>query len=85
VLRREFLKGIGTAALLGIGGTALASCEQAPTGPRDISAQLLWILNSEFIGFYAAEKNGYYADEGLNVDTLAGGVGIPTLDIVEMG
>ncbi len=50
----------------------------APAQPlTPITVQLLWTHNAQFAGFYAAEKKGYYADEGLAVALLEGG---PTVD-----
>jgi NitT/TauT family transport system substrate-binding protein len=44
-----------------------------------ISMQLLWTHNASFAGFYAADQNGYYADEGLAVTFIEGG---PTVDLI---
>lgn len=83
VSRRDFMKGMGAIGLLTVGGSALAACK--PKELRDIRTQLLWIKNTEFNGFYAADLKGYYAEEGLKVEVLPGGPGIVVPDLVEGG
>ncbi len=36
-----------------------------------VSLKLIWQDNSEFLGFYIAQERGYYAEEGLEVTTIA--------------
>lgn len=43
-----------------------------------ITVQLKYFHQAQFAGFYAADQNGYYADEGLQVSFLEGG---PTVDL----
>jgi len=81
VSRRDFMKGMGAIGLLSLGGSALAGC--GPKEPDKIRTQFLWIKNSEFNGFYAAETQGFYADEGLEVELLAGGPGVDTQQIMD--
>ena len=38
-----------------------------------ITVQLQWIHQAQFAGLYAADQNGYYAQEGLAVTFNAGG------------
>jgi PAS domain S-box-containing protein len=40
----------------------------APTDPRKVVLQLRWVHQFQFAGYYAAHWQGYYADEGLDVD-----------------
>jgi len=44
-----------------------------------VIVQLRWTHQAQFAGFYAADQNGYYADEGLAVTFLEGG---PTVDYI---
>ena len=53
--------------LLGIAGTAMA--ENAPR----LTVQLRWLDQAQFAGFYVADKKGYFAEEGIEVQTLPGG------------
>lgn len=43
-----------------------------------ITVQLKWTHQAQFAGFYAADQNGYYADEGLEVSFVEGG---PDIDV----
>lgn len=45
-----------------------------------VTVQLRWVHNAQFAGLYAADQNGYYADEGLVVTLIEGG---PTVDFIQ--
>jgi NitT/TauT family transport system substrate-binding protein len=47
----------------------------APTG-ADVKLQLQWFTQAQFGGYFAAVDQGFYEDEGLNVDIVEGGVEI---------
>jgi NitT/TauT family transport system substrate-binding protein len=57
----------------------LAACGDSgasPSGgaaPAAVRLQLQWTDQTQFAGYYAAEQQGYYADEGLTVEMLPGG------------
>jgi uncharacterized membrane protein YeiH/ABC-type nitrate/sulfonate/bicarbonate transport system substrate-binding protein len=59
------------------------ACEAA--GKTSLRVQLKWIDQAQFSGFYVAEKKGYFAEEGLEVETLAGGPGIDPLASLRAG
>jgi ABC-type nitrate/sulfonate/bicarbonate transport system substrate-binding protein len=80
ISRRAFLKGAAAIGLLSLGGVPFAGCAKAPSKMR---TQFLWIKNAEFAGFYAADIKGYYKEEGLEVELLAGGPGIDTQQIMD--
>ncbi|NTU78103.1 MAG: ABC transporter substrate-binding protein [Chloroflexales bacterium] len=66
----------------------LASCgARVPpsTAPVPVTVQLFWTHNAEFAGFYAAERQGYYADEGLAVALREGGTTIDYLTPISDG
>ena len=44
-----------------------------------ITVQLQWIHQAQFAGLYAADQNGYYAEEGLAVTFIPGGSGVDSL------
>jgi NitT/TauT family transport system substrate-binding protein len=50
-----------------------------------ITVQLQWTHQAEFAGLYAADQQGYYAAEGLQVQFLQGGVDIDPLAAVRDG
>lgn len=59
---------------------ACGTTGEATQGSLDqITVQLRWTHQAQFAGFYAADQNGYYADEGLAVTFLEGG---PTADLL---
>lgn len=60
----------------------LAACRPAvsPTPAlTPITVQLSWTHQAEFAGLYAAEQQGYFADEGLQVSFVEGG---PEVDFI---
>jgi len=46
--------------------------------PDEVTVQLKWHHQAQFAGFYAADRNGYYAAEGLSVNFIEGG---PEVDL----
>ena len=50
----------------------LAACgpQEVEKPPDEVTVQLFWYHQAEFGGFYAADQQGYYADEGLEVTLL---------------
>jgi ABC-type nitrate/sulfonate/bicarbonate transport system substrate-binding protein len=75
-------------ALFVVGLSAvLAACGGEPASTGDAGAdavtlQLNWFHEAEFVGYYMADAEGFYADEGLDVDILEGGPGDPAIDRV---
>lgn len=68
--------------LLLLGAVALlAACAPVPPAPTltPLTVQLRWSHNAQFAGLYAADQNGYYADEGLAVSFVEGG---PQSDLI---
>ncbi|AZI59294.1 ABC transporter substrate-binding protein [Nakamurella antarctica] len=54
-----------------------ASSSEAPTGPLiPVKLQLQWFAQAQFAGYYAAAEQGYWKDEGLDVQIVEGGVDI---------
>ena len=66
--RSRVLMVLAVASLL-----VLAACQSAPATKTAVRLQLQWLDQSQFAGYYAAYKQGYYADEGLEVTILPGG------------
>lgn len=68
--------------LLGAAALLAAGCGPAPRPPdplTPVTLQLRWSHNAQFAGFYAADQNGYYAEEGLAVSFVEGG---PQVDLI---
>jgi len=58
---------------------SLSACQPAATPTpalTPIIVQFLWTHQAQFAGFYAADQKGFYADEGLAVTFLEGGVNV---------
>lgn len=59
---------------------------EAPTGElTPIRLQLQWVAQSQFAGYYAAQAQGFYEDEGLDVTILEGAVDIVPQQVVAAG
>lgn len=56
----------------GGGDESAGECETVDT----VSLQLQWFTQAQFAGYYAAEANGYYADQCLDVEIKEGAVEI---------
>ena len=68
--RLLFLSVLG---LILVGCGAAGSSQPTAVPPTNISNQLSWSYDYSSAGFYAAVKNGHYAEQNLNVDLVAGG------------
>lgn len=82
------MRGILMAVLF---AAAACGCSQdaAPTpdagGLRKVTLQLNWYPECEHGGYYAALVKGYYRDEGLDVEIVAGGPNTPVTQQVDAG
>jgi ABC-type nitrate/sulfonate/bicarbonate transport system substrate-binding protein len=58
-----------------LAGCATSSDESSPAGDNatSIAVQLEWLDNPEYGSFYLADHEGYFAEEGLDVDLMGGG------------
>jgi len=52
---------------------AMASSGSFPVEKSDVSIQLKWLPQAQFMGYYVALDKGYYKDAGLNVTIVPGG------------
>ena len=51
----------------------------------DVSIQLKWLPQSQFMGYYVAQAKGYYEEVGLNVNIVSGGGDISETTAVNNG
>lgn len=61
------------------------STEEAPQELTPVTAQLGWLKLTQFGGFFMADANGYYADEGIEATFEAGGPNISAWQSVASG
>lgn len=68
-------------ALLILMASVISSCSQVMVAREleQVTVQLSWEYQAEFAGLYAAEQNGYFAEEGLDVSFIEGG---PEVDFI---
>ncbi len=54
----------------------LAACQpqEVEKPPDEVTVQLKWVHQAQFAGFYAADKKGFYAEEGIDATLNPGGV-----------
>lgn len=57
----------------------------AAEGLTPVRLQLQWLTQAQFAGYYAAQEQGYYADEGLDVQILPSGGDIVPQDALAQG
>jgi len=50
-----------------------------------VKLQLQWVPQAQFAGYYAAVEEGYYEDEGLDVEIVPGGADIVPQDVLSAG
>ena len=72
---RMWITGAAAAATLS-GGAAFA---------EDVTIQLKWVTQAQFAGYYVAEAEGFYEEEGLNVTIKPGGPDIAPPQVVAGG
>lgn len=75
------------AGLVGLSAAALTGCSAASSASDTTAAgddlttirvSLGWITNVEWAGFWLADSEGYFADEGLDIEWIGGGPNAPT-------
>ena len=73
----KLLTGAMTGAMM-FGGFAAQAAD-------DVKLQLKWVTQAQFAGYYVALDNGFYADEGLNVEIKPGGPDIAPAQVIAGG
>ncbi|UUO07081.1 ABC transporter substrate-binding protein [Blastopirellula sp. J2-11] len=73
--------------LLGCGTQENGDSQSDSDGPtlRKVRLALNWFPEAEHGGFYAAQQEGYFAEEGLDVEIIPGGPGVPVIQQVAQG
>jgi NitT/TauT family transport system substrate-binding protein len=73
----------------GCGGGSSNTSGAASTGgggsPTKVKLQLQWFTQAQFAGYFAAVDQGYFRDQGLDVQILEGGVDIVPQTVLAQG
>ena len=72
--------GIAALVLCPVIFLAVIGCQKAEQPLEEVTVQLTWHHQAQFAGFYAADQNGFYAEEGLDVSLLPASA--PGTDVV---
>lgn len=95
--RRNLLRFAGGASAAAAGAVILSSCSDdsstssgstgsSGTGSASVTTQLDWIKNVEFAGMWVADDLGYYGEESVAPEWLAGGPNVTnSVQVVEGG
>ncbi|MCC9606315.1 ABC transporter substrate-binding protein [Blastopirellula sp. JC732] len=72
---------------IGCGSPKNADPAAGDDGPalRKVRLALNWFPEAEHGGFYAAQQQGFFAEEGLDVEIIPGGPGVPVIQQVASG
>ena len=57
----------------------------APGAPQKVTLQLQWFTQGQFAGYFAAVDQGFYAEQGLDVEIKEGGVDIVPQTVLAQG
>ena len=57
----------------------------AETDPDEVKLQLQWVTQSQFAGYYVAQEQGFFEEEGLDVTILPGGPDIAPPQVLAGG
>jgi len=76
------LVGILVAGCGGGGSKSSASESEGGGAKKKVTLQLKWVTQAQFAGYYAAKANGYYDEEGLDVNLKVGGPSITPEQVV---
>lgn len=89
---RRMRRGATATAIALVLAVVLAACgsddDGEPTGSGDLTPvklQLQWVAQAQFAGYYAAVDQGYYEEEGLDVEIVEGGPDIVPQDVLAAG
>ena len=73
-------------AILIVFSLVLTACGSGPAAePDKITVQFSWFPTVEFAGFYVADQLGYYAEENIEVNLVAGGPEVDPVSEVVVG
>ncbi len=68
---------------LALGAMAIAATSAASA--QEVTLQLKWVTQAQFAGYYVAQAQGFYEEEGLDVTIKAGGPDIAPVQVLVGG
>lgn len=83
--RRGMLTGMGAVSGLAMTGSMLSFTKARAADTYEVNMQLGWLASNGILGEVAADKLGYYADEGLSLNVIPGGPNIDGVASVASG
>jgi len=83
--RRAFLKSAAATSGLAATGTLINIMPAAAQGTFKVSMQLGWLASNGILGEVAADANGFFAEEGLELEIVPGGPNIDGVASVASG
>lgn len=83
--RRSVLQGMGVAASTALTGSLFSISPSAAADTFKVTMQLGWLASNGILGEVAADKLGYFAEEGLTLEVMAGGPNIDGVASVASG
>jgi NitT/TauT family transport system substrate-binding protein len=66
-------------------GAAALAASSAVASAENVTLQLKWVTQAQFAGYYVAQAQGYYKDEGLEVTIKPGGPDIAPPQVIAGG
>lgn len=90
-MKRNTRKWAMVAATVAAASLVLSACgggsdsDSGGGGGTKVKLQLQWVPQAQFAGYYAAVDQGYYKDEGLDVEIVEGGADIVPQDVLSAG
>jgi NitT/TauT family transport system substrate-binding protein len=86
MLRRDFLRGVGGAGVVGAAGAAFPSVRAAAQGQKEkVSLRLDFLPSGEYCGYYTAKEAALWEKSGLDVEIRAGTGSLESCKLVALG
>lgn len=83
--RRSVLKGFGMAAAGAVSGATISFAPARASDEFTVRMQLGWLASNGILGEVAADKLGYFKDEGLKLEIVPGGPNIDGVAAIASG
>lgn len=91
-MMKSIRRGLAVGATVALAATTLAACGSSDEdggssagGLTEVTLQLQWLPQAQFAGYYAAVDQGFFEDEGLDVEIVPSGGDIVPQDALANG